>query len=420
MATTQDRSVYQQNTYFDKLNGEVYQVHNKTVKLPRTRVGNVNPDWQTDISNHVNATTPLSGEYTTHMRTYSESYMNASGNEVWLNGQLAGNRSYDPGKSSKSTTLAYQRAATSFRKRLIQAQRQMQGAVFLGELGEAISMIRSPAKALRDALKNSYLDKLKRLKKRNPKTWRKAIPETWLEGCFGWLPFVHDLSDASLAYDELCQKDERFQKIKSFGKDESLSTASAPALTSYAPRVNHMYLEHGFITDVAMAIIRGECKAKAKTTTLDFLRPFGLTPDQFAPTVWELLPWSFLIDYFSNIGDIIELSVSDTAQLAWSNSTLVTEKYHKYSTWHDVARQKSLSGQSYKSSYGNTAFSFWRHRTVSRSIGSDLSIPPLTFELPGRPAQWANMTALFAMANTELHPQNRGRYRLINGVPFLK
>lgn len=40
----------------------------------------------------------------------------------------------------------------------------------------------------------------------------------------------------------------------------------------------------------------------------DDLRPYllGLHPSQIAINVWEALPWSWLVDYFTNIGDIIK------------------------------------------------------------------------------------------------------------------
>jgi hypothetical protein len=78
-------------------------------------------------------------------------------------------------------------------------------------------------------------------------------------------------------------------------------------------------------------------------------RLLGLHPSEIASTAWELLPWSFLIDYFTNIGKYISLTnnhlgakclggsimkheVSRTSWSSWSapSGTLVhTEGYRE-------------------------------------------------------------------------------------------
>lgn len=421
MATVKNSTVYQQNTYFTKHSNNNLWVANRNQKqLQRSRTGNSNPNWQDQILNHTNAGTSLSGVYKKHRRYPVEAYCEQSVIKYWVNGQLAGHRSTDPGYSSILSTVALQRAHTKFRKQLIGVLRQMNGAVFLGELREAIRMIRHPAESLRKALKTDYIDRLKKRKKADPKHWKKAIPSTWLEACFGWSPFVHDLEDASSAYDELCMKAERYAPLRAFGREDKQISASSPALTYYSPVGNMQFGESGYIFDSAKARVMGEAKATAKVTTLDYLRPFGLTPGEFVPTVWELLPWSFLVDYFSNVGDILELSCSDTARFAWAMQTVILERNKNYGTWFDAAQQARISGYQYKGGYSNHASSNWSNRNVSRAQVTDISIPPLTFELPGRPAQWANMTALFALATQTLHPQQSRAYRLINGRPHFR
>jgi hypothetical protein len=48
---------------------------------------------------------------------------------------------------------------------------------------------------------------------------------------------------------------------------------------------------------------------------------FGFNPQNFIPAAWELLPWSFLADYFTNIGDILTASIVSTKHLAYTNRT---------------------------------------------------------------------------------------------------
>jgi hypothetical protein len=41
------------------------------------------------------------------------------------------------------------------------------------------------------------------------------------------------------------------------------------------------------------------------TAAGDFKTSFGLTMDNWIPSIWELIPWSFAIDYFTGMGDFI-------------------------------------------------------------------------------------------------------------------
>jgi hypothetical protein len=69
----------------------------------------------------------------------------------------------------------------------------------------------------------------------------------------------------------------------------------------------------------------------------------------FVPTVWELIPYSFVSDYFVNIGDILEAACTDTSIVRrvtlieiveWTRSTSVSPNY-------------DLSLKEMKTRYGN-------------------------------------------------------------------
>jgi len=129
---------------------------------------------------------------------------------------------------------------------------------------------------------------------------------------------------------------------------------------------------------------------------------------QFVPSAWELLPWSFLFDYFSNIGDILEMSFTSLDNVKWINRTILQDA----NDWYEYQLNKSQlianhNDGTYKRFKGYSeekkCFSQRTRRFFSRTAEAP-SVSPLEFELPGKPQKWLNMTALLLQAHS-LHPQ---------------
>lgn len=115
---------------------------------------------------------------------------------------------------------------------------------------------------------------------------------------------------------------------------------------------------------------------------------------------WELTPWSFLIDYFVNVGDLLDAALSSTTNVVWANRTSVQDT------------QLTFTGE-YRVRHGGGANPRWEnvlltssidrrkleHKTVTRAklTPSDLLSIPLVFTIPGADStKWYNMAALCA------------------------
>jgi hypothetical protein len=387
--------------------------------VERTLDGENNPKWRDQVANHVSATTGMTG-----VRESVDSVpcggnltvknVNAPGGTMTqtVSGFATENR-YLPltdfhQNPTIGTSSAQNQAMSKAFKQVRQAQISMSGGVFLGELREAAHMLRHPAKALRDHL-GEYVKKLSRAKKLKPKKWLDTLSQTWLESSFGWRPFVNDLEDAMKAYQEVQKGAEaEYRSIRAVGKADGL--VSQLLNDGFAPIGNFRWLGNKVVKDYAICVIRGEVKRLAVTTAADKARVFGLTPGEFLPTAWELVPWSFLVDYFTNIGDIIENSVTDTSSVAWLNLTTIRKRITTAGMRVDVEFTKTLNGINFISVDGSPGSFVYVRKLVTRNKLSQLTVPPLTFELPGTTMKELNMLALFTQANT-VHAQDIHKLR---------
>jgi len=420
MSYTKDRSirvVYQAFTARDYLN--VYNQFANNFSLERVLNGDRNPKWKEQIANHTSATTGMTGTYESVDSVSMGGYLklknpNAPGGAQTetVGGSHTEVRYLPNSDTHNNPTLgisaAQNQAMSRAFKQVRSAQISMSGGVFLGELREAAHMLRHPAEALRNHL-GDYLKKLSKAKKAKPKKWLDTLSQTWLESSFGWRPFVNDLEDAFKAYDEVQKGAEpEYRHIRAIGKDSKL--VSGLYNESFALIGNFSWLGSKVIKDEAICVIRGEVKRKTVTTAMDKARVFGLTPGEFFPTVWELLPWSFLVDYFTNIGDIIENSCTDTREIAWLQITNIQKRVTNGSMRPDIDKCKLVNGNNFISAGGNPGSFKYVRRLVTRNVLSQLRVPPLTFEMPGSEIKAANLLALFTQANS-VHAQDRHKLR---------
>lgn len=422
---TKDRSLFHVSvgTGYDTKRSVTYNTR-QTAKIVRTVTGVPNPKWRSQIANGQNAATNLDGTFDFLECDY------ASADLYWnsiypcypptsaifhdhIEGQLAhlsmGTNENSFWNPIGTSGTADNRARIAFLKRVRQVQVGFSLPTFAGELKETIRMIRNPARGLRD-LASNYLKRVKSSKKKNPLGWKKNLSDLWLEQAFGWKPLINDIETAWDVYKNLTDKP-RIVRIRGFGADEFYK-GDWPMATF--PIGNSAIRYKGFCnrTEVYKVIYKGAVRAQADAPKVEKLERFGFEPLEWLPTAWELLPWSFMIDYFSNIGDVIQAECAYTSNVLWCNrDSIRTLLYSGAIGLDDTSKYgKTTVCDHYLSCSGNSSTAKHGRRSVTRTANVIVSTPSLSFEIPGRPAQWANMTALFAQV-TEIHPQRTPRRR---------
>lgn len=301
---------------------------------------------------------------------------------------------YTFGASADNTAIG------RFYKSARSCQTEMQGMTFLGELAETIHMIRSPAKGLRGllpALLDDYANLAKRYAGRrlSKKYLHQALAGVYLEHVFGWLPFINDTKDAIKAYNSLISQT-RHVRCRGFGEEsKQVQNVMSSEVMGFGDTVTN-YTIVG--TAKRQVVYYGAVRGNAVGMTQRGLDLFGFRADEFLPTVWELTPFSFLVDYFTNVGDIVSAGAFVDANLAWVSKTVrlvnVTERTgvidQSFPSFNKVDLPHGGGGYKWKTTW----------TSVQRFADGNIGVPSLQFHLPGSDARWCNIAALGLQSNS--------------------
>lgn len=363
------------------------------------------PDWRAKIARGQDATTPFSGVlyFLEHVAKAKLDWSQPDGGSTFVSHYEGDNSHLNDGSlfcdsANFDTSSASNQALENFWKKLRKTQVTMSGQVFLGEIREAIRMIKSPAASLFDSHKG-YLSKAQSLRRKlgSGKTGKAALADLWLEYKFGWKPFLADIEDGVKAYEDVFKVRDQ-TKIRAVGSSEVASWPTYGQLQT----VGHNGAYHRtYVRDrkETTVIYRAGLKDDRSTTTTfeqRALKRFGLTVEEFIPTAWELTPWSFLIDYFTNIGDILEATATSTAAVAWVNKTQVKVGTREFTFKLDPAAYYAAYGAQSSRCFvsGDPGSARSVVKWVDRSVLSSVPYPSFSVSVPGSPTKWANMLAL--------------------------
>jgi len=216
-------------------------------------------------------------------------------------------------------------------------------------------MIRKPALALRQGLE-SYLDALKKRSRGIPfsdsgrNKRKKVLADTWLEFSFGWTPLLSDIGSAANTIARFKAEADGLihRKSRAIGKGESQAAAVYATATyqngpdlGFTPligsrrSVGTKSVRYIAYLDYTTAVNTGSAGRLAELS--------GFTLAEFIPTAWELIPWSFLVDYFSNVGDVLEAFATPTSNVIGINKTVRTSTVNEFHTRLDRAAMSSSS-----------------------------------------------------------------------------
>lgn len=373
------------------------------------------PSWRRRVAKGLNATTVFAGTRIRLAHTPghcdSRRWCNAVGSKAWayeyVLGNLAGPDVAVP--SSPSTIMdpiVEAQARSTFSKRARDRQGAFQGSKFIAELRDTLRGIRNPARAIRQGIDRWSRDarriarraangrSLDNLSPRQGRAVTRALSDSWLETSFGWIPLASDVSDAGKAL-------RRFDDREDRAAVSATVTAVTPPTIVYSSEATRNVSFRFEIHSYSEASVRfyGAVKVRASGPFLGAVAEnFGFRIRDFVPAVWEAIPYSFLVDYFTNIGEVLDAWSLPRSDFAWVSRT------YRNSNVRDGSRATvtKLSSNAWPLSNHSVIDSFAPSSTIisynyvnrMQYLGS--LAPPFRFKIPGFGSKWINIAALAA------------------------
>lgn len=156
-------------------------------------------------------------------------------------------------------------------------------------------------------------------KKRRSQKWHRRLPtefaNRWLEYSFGWKPLIQDIWNAL----DVLQRPPPPQVVRGRGTSRGQWIFKGPVPNRE--------------TFVCQSVVRVQLigDVEVSNPNLWLLNQLGLINP--ASVAWELVPWSFVVDWFTNLGQVIG-SVTDFAGLTLSDTATTVTGYTTTSyTW---------------------------------------------------------------------------------------
>lgn len=263
---------------------------------------------------------------------------------------------------------------------------------FLGELPNIPTI---PGRGLLNALKSSPKDAKDRV------SFAKAAGNEYLNVEFGWKPILSDLQKILFLKDHLATRIAQLKRDngKPIRRQVTLVNIEDSDVTEYDtenpfyPYVHPFYHVNG--TGKASSVVTSTRKdwfvGKFRYYIPDINMPefpsritpafLGLNPSP--SLVWELTPWSWLIDYFANVGDVLS-NMSDNAAenlVAEYGYIMSAVEHTTYST-----QKGTINTSSPKGLQSISASITYRHSLKRRSFASPYGFGLKPGDLSGRQA----------------------------------
>lgn len=305
--------------------------------IPGSSVGSSNPLYKDQILKHVDATTGytrsqcIEAKPAVHRHSASRLYSNGSASSTQYSSWLSSvaNDGDDLVLKDRALSLIKRKLATSIGN--------VSSMAPMAELRELRGLIRGLAGTVSGKSIVQYAAARASAEKRFPltagrnneallalqKKRRKFLADAWLEVNFGLKPLMGDVADAAQAVAARLEGVQPTRRLTAFASKDWVSggkyTVVSDALfsrTIHSVNAKHQ-LSYMYIAGVAPELISGN-----NYTVAD---QFGFAWKELPGVAWELTPYSWLIDYFANVGEYL----SDTFECppGYSRYLLCVKRY---------------------------------------------------------------------------------------------
>lgn len=388
-----------------------------------TKNGVSNPKWKSQVANHQNATTAYARDIT-NRKVVSACNMQyiKNGNSLQNIGQttqvtITGDilPHFNPnlmsiGNLAQSTVL-------EFLKKAKRKQSDTSLGVALGELRETVHAFKHPIESLKkgfldyseavvrnskraarvasrrprlpsnidvDLVDRGLLVLGKKRKRPVPSVYHRrrdaiadAITGTYLEAANGWRPLAAEVE--SLAHSLARYNLENGVTFKKVGASVSMKAPSSQVTGSldYIEEIEYRTIRT--LEQEASCLITGEL-----SYTVGQQSPYqslGLGWLDFGATLWELMPLSYVGDWFFPIGDLLEATAFDQSTLTWTRQTVRYKSVYKLSGKNQTPLNPTVPG-GIQSTAGTLGVTNVVRTGLTRSVPNLSVLPLVRLRLP--------------------------------------
>lgn len=352
------------------------------------------PDWSTKLALGQDVTTGMVGRRYSLMKWKTVQYLVDSpvnGYSFTCSGYAIGYLDFLSGVFTP-TTKALADAETNFAKSYRSITRQFNGGVFIAEIAETAALIRSPLKSLYGLTRTLTRD-LRAIKRLRAKEYQARLADIWLAYTFGAKPLASDLNDYAKALRAL-GSGRNFDVKRIIGTAQDKTTEGPFVSTvGFTGAANYCEATADVIYS-SQVTIRGAIKIAVNDGgELPVMMRFGLSKLDIVPAIWEGIPWSFLVDYFTNTGEVLDALMLRFVDFTWLNQTVRNSSDVIGSAWRcDPVHEGGTVNAIVKG--GETHFST---KSVTRGVRSNDFGGSFYFKVPGQESlKWLNIQALIS------------------------
>lgn len=292
------------------------------------RIGSSLPGWRNALKQSRDATTAMSGtkSFVEFKPGHAEwqGYVKGFPAQRRLYGQSGMLDMFNPtvhAPTYANAAKAESIASSQFIKEVGNAYKAMEGLETLAELPKTARSIMQRTGSMISLLTNwkrtlsSGLDAARRGNRgAAARRATAAVSNAYLEWRFAYEPLVKDIRGLA----EKLADDTVIIPFKAFGKASGMylpPTEAGGGMSGLSWKSITTYTEESTV------YYKGAIKVE-KVGASGYFGQLGMSPSNFVPTLYNLLPWTYMIDYFTNVGDMVSGLSMPYPQIAWVNRTV--------------------------------------------------------------------------------------------------
>lgn len=253
-------------------------------------------------------------------------------------------------------------------------------AEYLKEAGETLQMLKHPFRSSHELLRKIYRKGRRGSSKRTAAASAKAMSDSWLEYRYGWQPILLDMSAIMKLVSE-ASKRMRVRLVSRASQNFKSELSKVHEVSGGLPRANAATVtaRHERDVRVAAGVIY---EVQPHTAPEQIMATLGLRARDLPPSLWNLIPFSFVVDWFVNVEDWLQavMPVPQVSYLANWVTTVdnVTTDITNIRTLVTLGPSPPTPAANF---YGNGGTSLVKTCLVTRDLNQSIaSHPVLTFQ----------------------------------------